>query len=35
VRTGPNDAYRVVWAISAFFFFVIRVFLILNIVYRY
>jgi hypothetical protein len=34
-RTGPNDAKRVVWAISEFFLLKFRVFSILNYNYGY
>jgi hypothetical protein len=34
MKTGPNDARRVVWAISEYFSFFLRVLLILNIIAR-
>ena len=33
--TGPNDAFRVVWAFGKLFYFFIRVFFLLNDVYRF
>ena len=34
-KTSPNDANRVVWAVGAFFFIIIRVFIILIYFYNY